>query len=341
MIPAPVPVPAPVVLGAERTPETDPAGASRRSVACAVMADGRFAPSPTGELHLGNLRTALVAWLCARSAGSRFLVRMEDLDQNASRPQLVDRQLDELAALGLDWDGPVVRQSDRLDLYRSAIDRLDRDGLTYPCYCSRREIREAVSAPNGPGPDGAYPGTCRALTDGQRRAREDAGRPPALRVHGEGVTIAFVDRFAGAYEGAVDDVVIRRNDGTPSYNLVVVVDDVDQGVGEVVRGDDLLASTPRQLHLADRLGLTPPTYAHVPLVLAPDGTRLAKRDGAVTLEDRAARGIDAARVLGELAASLGLAAPGEPVTPALVLERFPTTVLPRDPWTLTVDELAP
>lgn len=305
------------------------------------MADGRFAPSPTGALHLGNLRTALVAWLCARSARSRFLVRMEDLDQRATRPELVRRQLDELAALGLDWDGPVVLQSERLDLYREAIDQLERAGLTYPCYCSRREIRDAVSAPNGPGPDGAYPGTCRHLTEAQRREREAAGRPPALRVHGEGVTIAFVDRFAGRYEGTADDVVIRRNDGTPSYNLVVVVDDVDQGIGEVVRGDDLLASTPRQLHLADLLGLTPPTYAHVPLVLGPDGTRLAKRDGAVTLEDRAARGIDAAAVLAELAASLGLAGPGEPVTPPVLLDRFATASLPRDPWVLTRDQLDP
>ena len=305
------------------------------------MADGRFAPSPTGALHLGNLRTALVAWLCARSAGSRFLVRMEDLDQNATRPEHVDRQLGELAALGLDWDGPVVRQSERLELYRDAIAQLERAGLTYPCYCSRREIREAVSAPNGPGPDGAYPGTCRHLTERERRRREEAGRPPALRVHGEGVTVAFVDRFAGRYEGAADDVVIRRNDGTPSYNLVVIVDDVDQGIGEVVRGDDLLSSTPRQLHLADLLGLDPPTFAHVPLVLGPDGARLAKRDGAVTLEDRAALGWSPADVLAALAVSLDLAEPGAEVAPATLVERFPAATLPRTPWTLTAADLDP
>ena len=305
------------------------------------MADGRFAPSPTGALHLGNLRTALVAWLCARSAGSRFLIRMEDLDQNATRPEHVDRQLHELAALGLDWDGPVVLQSERLELHRDAIAQLERAGLTYPCYCSRREIREAVSAPNGPGPDGAYPGTCRHLTERDRRRREEAGRPPALRVHGDGVTVAFVDRFAGPYEGAADDVVIRRNDGTPSYNLVVIVDDVDQGIGEVVRGDDLLSSTPRQLHLAALLGLDPPTFGHVPLVLGPDGARLAKRDGAVTLEDRTALGRSPAGVLADLAVSLDLAEPGTEVTPAALVERFPTATLPRTPWTLTAADLGP
>lgn len=306
------------------------------------MADGRFAPSPTGDLHLGNLRTALVAWLCARSAGSRFTIRMEDLDHHARRPGQAERQLDELRALGLDWDGAVTFQSTRLDRYRDAIAQLEAADLTYPCYCSRREIREAVSAPNGPGRDGAYPGTCRELSAAERRAREDAGRPPALRARGEGVVHAFVDRFAGPYEGPADDVVIRRNDGTPSYNLVVIVDDVDQGIGEVVRGDDLLASTPRQLHLASLLDLEPvPTFGHVPLVLGPDGARLAKRDGAVTLEDLAARGIDAATVRSLLATSLGLAEPGEAVGVAELLERFPAATLPRSPWTMTAEELDP
>jgi glutamyl-tRNA synthetase len=305
------------------------------------MADGRFAPSPTGDLHLGNLRTALVAWLCARSAGSRFGIRMEDLDQGATRPEHAERQLADLHALGLDWDGPVVFQSTRLDRYRDAIAGLVGAGLTYPCYCSRREIREAVTAPNGPGPDGAYPGTCRHLTAVQRREREASGRPPALRVHGDGVVRSFVDRFAGPHEGPADDVVIRRNDGTPSYNLVVVVDDVDQGFAEVVRADDLLASTPRQLHLADLLDLAPPSYGHVPLVLGPDGTRLAKRDGAVTLADRAALGIGPDAVRAELAASLGLSEPGEPVTPGTLVERFVGATLPREPWVLDASVLDP
>ncbi len=322
------------------------------------MPDGRFAPSPTGDLHIGNLRTALVAWLCARSAGSRVLVRIEDLDRNAARPDIARRQLDDLTGLGLDWDGPVVAQSDRLDRYRDAIGQLEHDGLTYPCYCSRREIREAASAPNGPGHgrgggrssedgptparlDGAYPGTCRNLTRAQRAEREAAGRPPALRVRGAGARFGFEDRFAGWFEGEVDDLVIRRNDATPAYHLAVVVDDADQGVGEVVRGDDLLTSTPRHLHLARLLGLTAPEYGHVPLVLGPDGARLAKRDGAVTLADRAARGIGPAEVLGELATSLGLAEPGAQVEPATLVERFVSTVLPREPWVLTAEVLDP
>src|SRR5919205_4146247 len=142
--------------------------------------DGRFAPSPTGTLHLGNLRTALLAWLFARSRDARFLVRMEDLDAGRVRERYYDEQLHDLAALGVDWDGPVVRQSERLDLYADALARLD----TYPCFCTRAEIREAASAPHGP--VGAYPGTCRELTAAERAEREAAGRPPALRVRGDG-----------------------------------------------------------------------------------------------------------------------------------------------------------
>jgi glutamyl-tRNA synthetase len=200
----------------------------------------------------------------------------------------------------------VVRQSARLDRYRDAIATLEAADETYPCYCTRREIAEAASAPNGPAPEGAYPGTCRRLTSWQRAEREAAGRPPALRLRGDGVLLSFVDRVHGPYQGQVDDVVIRRNDGTPAYNLAVVVDDVDQDIGEVVRGDDLLASTPRQLHIARRLGLAAPAYAHVPLVLAPDGARLAKRHGAVTLADRLALGETPAAVTGRLAASSGV-----------------------------------
>ena len=306
------------------------------------MADGRFAPSPTGDLHLGNLRTALLAWLFARAAGSRFLIRMEDLDTATVRAEMYDRQLDDLAALGLDWDGEVVRQSDRLDRYRDAIAQLDAAGRTYACYCTRREILEAASAPNGPAPDGAYPGTCRHLTAAQRAEREAAGRPPALRLRGDGDPVSFVDRQLGPYTGTVDDVVIRRNDGTPAYNLAVVVDDVEQGIGEVVRGDDLLSSTPRQLYVARALGWSPPAYAHVPLVLAPDGARLAKRHGSVTLSDRTERGQEPAAVAGELLASLGLVETGRPVTAAdlhRLVGRFEPATLPTAPWIVGPDQL--
>jgi glutamyl-tRNA synthetase len=283
---------------------------------------GRFAPSPTGTLHLGNLRTALLAWLYARAQGAPFLLRVEDLDAGRVRPHFEERQLADLRALGLDWDGPVVRQSERLERYAAAVARLDDDGVLYPCWCTRAEIREAASAPHGPLPEGHYPGTCRRLTAAQRAAREASGRPPALRVAADGARVAFADRLHGPQAGAVDDFVVRRNDGAFAYNLAVVVDDGAQGVAEVVRGDDLLDSTPRQLWLAERLGLPAPTFAHVPLVLGGDGARLAKRHGAVALADRLEQGESADDVRAALAASVGLCAPDERPSPAELVARF-------------------
>ncbi len=287
-----------------------------------MTADGRFAPSPTGTLHVGNLRTALVAWLFARSQDARHLVRMEDLDTGRVRERFYDEQLADLAALGLDWDGPVVRQSERLELYETALEALRAQGLIYECWCTRAEIREAASAPHGALPEGSYPGTCLRLSAAQRAQREAAGRPPALRVRADAARVAFDDRLTGRFEGAVDDFVVRRNDGAFAYNLAVVVDDADQGVREVVRGADLLDSTPRQLWLGARLGLPAPRHAHVALMLGPDGERLAKRHGAVTLADRAALGQDADDVRDELASSLGLCARGERLTAAELVERF-------------------
>jgi glutamyl-tRNA synthetase len=247
--------------------------------------NGRFAPSPTGTLHLGNLRTALLAWLFARSAGSRFLVRMEDLDTARVRPGSAEEQLADLAAIGLDWDGEVVYQSRRLERYESATERLRAAGLVYECFCTRAEIRAAASAPHGPLPEGAYPGTCLRRTSAELAERRAAGRPPALRVRAGAARVRFEDRLLGATEGVVDDFVVRRNDGAPAYNLAVVVDDAAQGVEEVVRGADLVDSTPRQLLLYRLLGLPAPAHAHVPLVLGPDGARLAKRHGDVTLRE--------------------------------------------------------
>jgi glutamyl-tRNA synthetase len=246
-----------------------------------LAVDGRFAPSPTGTLHLGNLRTALLAWLFARSAGAGFLVRMEDLDAGRVRAGVADEQLADLAAIGLDWDGEVVFQSARGALYANALERLREAGRLYECFCTRAEIRAAVSAPHGP--EAAYPGTCRDLTEAERAARRAAGRVPALRVRADAGRVAFTDRLLGRQVGLVDDFVVQRNDGAVAYNLAVVVDDADQGVGEVVRGADLVDSTPRQLLLAGVLGLPAPAYAHVPLVLGEDGRRLAKRHGDVTL----------------------------------------------------------
>lgn len=298
------------------------------------MADGRFAPSPTGPLHLGNLRTALVAWLFARSAGSRFVVRMEDLDRVTSSRTWEAHQLGDLGALGLDWDGEVVRQSERFERYETAIARLGERGLTYPCYCTRREIREAARAPHGVQPEGAYPGTCRDLSASARREREASGRRPALRLRVDpGTRVVVEDRLCGRVEAEVDDLVLRRGDGVAAYNLAVVVDDAAQGIEEVVRGDDLLASTPRQVHLAGLLGLAVPVHAHVPLVLGPEGRRLAKRDGPVTLAERAILGEEPAAVLTRLAASLGLVTRDDRVEhPSELLAVFDPVRLPRAPW---------
>jgi glutamyl-tRNA synthetase len=284
--------------------------------------DGRFAPSPTGELHVGNLRTALLAWLFARAQGARFLMRVEDLDTGRVRRELESRQLSDLRAIGIDWDGAVVRQSERQDLYADALARLDAAGLLYRCWCTRAEIREAASAAHGPQPEGAYPGTCRELTAAEVAQREASGRPPAWRVRAGNALVTFGDRICGETTGEVDDFVVRRNDGAYAYNLAVVVDDADQGIGEVVRGADLLDSTPRQLWLGERLGLPggwAPSFAHVPLMLGPDGARLAKRHGAVTLADRAALGQAPDDVRRELLTPFGL---GECVTMEELVKHF-------------------
>ena len=309
------------------------AQAGDRLTARPTVPTGRFAPSPTGPLHIGNLRTAVLAWLFARSAGSPFLLRIEDLDRAASREEHVRAHLDDLGALGIDWDGDVVRQSDRFDRYEAALVRLDADGLLYPCYCTRREVQAAVAAPHGPSPEGAYPGTCRDLTAAERAAREADGRRPSWRARAEGERVVVVDRLHGPYAGLVDDFVVRRADGAPAYQIAVVVDDEDQGVGEVVRGDDLLDSTPRQVWLARRLDVTAPAYAHMPLVLGPDGQRLAKRHGAITLADLRDQGVEPPVVLGAMAASLGLAPAGAAVASVTELvAAFDPDRLPATPW---------
>jgi glutamyl-tRNA synthetase len=231
-----------------------------------------------------------------------------------------------------------VRQSDRFDRYRDEIERLRRDGRVYECYCTRREIRAeidaAASAPHAHLPDGAYPGTCRDLTSAERNERSASGRRPALRLRTDGEVIAVDDLLTGRFEGAVDDVVLARADGVPAYNLAVVVDDIAQGVTQVVRGDDLLSSTPRQVLLYRLLGAEPPEYLHVPLVLGDDGQRLAKRHGAVTIADLEASGLSVDDVVGVLARSLGLAVDGETPTAAELVDRFDPRRLPSGPITL-------
>jgi glutamyl-tRNA synthetase len=257
--------------------------------------------------------------LFARSQDARFLMRVEDLDAGRVRRHFEASQLADLRAIGIDWDGAVVRQSERQELYAQALASLDADGLLYRCWCTRAEIREAASAAHGPLPEGAYPGTCRELTAAEVAEREASARPPAWRVRAGGAAVTFADRICGQFTGVVDDFVVRRNDGAYAYNLAVVVDDAEQGIGEVVRGADLLDSTPRQLWLGERLGVPASRHAHVPLVLGPDGARLAKRHGAVTLAGRAALGQSPADVHRELLAPFGL---GDCVTMQELVEAF-------------------
>ena len=296
-----------------------------------MTAAGRFAPSPSGTLHVGNLRTALLAWLFARTTGRAFWIRMENLDRTARGADL--QQLADLAALGIEWDEPVIYQTDRLDVYHSVIAELTDAGETFECFCTRREILEAPSAPHAPA--GAYPGTCRNLSAARRAEKIAAGCPPAIRLRAAVTEYTVTDTQLGEYTGMVDDFVICRGDGTPAYNLAVVVDDAAQGVDQVVRGDDLLSSAPRQAYLATRLGHRPPSYSHVPMVLNDKHIRLSKRDGAVTLGDLAAAGVSTATVLSRIAESLGLADHDEIVDAATLATRFDPAALPRDPWIVT------
>lgn len=265
------------------------------------------------------MRTALVAYALASRSGRRFVMRVEDIDR--VREGAAERQLADLAALGLTWQEPVLYQSKRTDAHAAALATLADAGRTYECYCSRRDIAAAPSAPHRP--PGAYPGTCRNLDEAtravERKRLAAAGRRPSIRLRAE-VTHWTVNELLDGVApeappdarrevcGSVDDLVLRRGDGVLAYNLVSVLDDAHQGVDQVCRGVDLLSSSPRQAYLAHLLGLPEVTYAHVPLVVNPSGVRLAKRDGAVTLEELRSCGWTGADVVRWCAQSLGLPA---------------------------------
>lgn len=290
---------------------------------------GRLAPSPTGGLHLGIARTSLCAWLRARKTGGSLVLRIEDIDTPRVVPGSAAAIMEDLRWLGLDWDeGPDVAgphqpylQSQRSAHYEAALSQLQARGFVYPCTCSRKDIAGIASAPHGDlGP--LYPGTCR-----EGPSRSD--RPAALRFKHTGPAPIVHDLLQGRYaHPIVDDFVLRRSDGMFSYQLAVVVDDITMGITEVVRGDDLLSSTARQLALYAALGARAPALLHVPLLLAPDGTRLAKRHGAPAIAEYRARGIPANTIVGWLAASLGLAETDEPVAPAQLIARFELASLP-------------
>lgn len=268
-------------------------------------AAGRFAPSPSGDLHIGNIRSGLLAYVRARQTGRRFLWRVEDLDRVSAGA--AESQLAVFAELGVTPDEAPLVQSDRLDIYAEAITSLQHRGLVYECYCSRKDIQQAPSAPHAP--PGAYPGTCRSLGEDERERQRDRlaadGRSPALRLRTENSPATVHDELLGDITAPTDDLVLRRGDGVYAYNLIVVVDDAASGVDEVVRGDDLATSAPRQAHLASLLGLPATGWLHVPLVLNESGQRLAKRDGAVTYQQLQASGWTSADVFAWMGESLG------------------------------------
>jgi glutamyl-tRNA synthetase len=278
----------------------------------------------------------LLAWLCAHKNDGQFLVRFEDLDRANSSLANEERQLRELAVMGITHSADILRQSDRFDVYSEVLNELRHRDLLYPCYCSRREIREAIRAPHGEPSDGVYPGTCRHLTTSQRLERERSGRPPAWRLRTDGESYVFEDGIAGTTQAAAVDVVLQRNDGVPAYNLAVVVDDASQGITEIVRGDDLLPATGGHIHLQRLLGYFTPRYIHVPLVLGADGERLAKRHGAVTLEQLAKMGIDGPTTLRVLGASLNCQVE-QPQSATELLQSFNLDLVPRSPWTIPND----
>ena len=303
---------------------------------------GRLAPSPTGALHIGNARTFLIAWLHARSLGGQVVMRMENLDHPKNKKGAAQGALDDLRWLGFDWDeGPDVggpcgpyTQSERKDLYRAALEKLKAKGLVYPCACTRKDVEAGQSAPHE-GETLHYPGTCRGRFRDFAEARVAiGGRTPAWRFRvEEGASASFDDLFCGHYEQDVSaycgDFVLARDEFGAGYMLAVVVDDAAMGVTEVVRGDDLLSATPRQLLLYKALDLKPPAFLHVPLVRGPDGLRLAKRHGDTRIAAFREAGVKPERLLGYLAYTCGWAEADESVTLSELLDRFDLSKLPR------------
>jgi glutamyl-tRNA synthetase len=295
---------------------------------------GRYAPSPTGALHLGNLRTALLAWLFARCAGGEFVLRVEDLDRPRVRPGAMAQMLVDLRWLGLDWDeGPDVggpdapyTQSERQAIYEEQLQRLQEAGLVYPCYCSRAEVARAASAPHGDeGP--RYPGTCRELSEARRSRYQAEGRRPSLRLRVDDErVISFTDLVVGSVsqqvQQTVGDFILRRADGIFAYQFAVVVDDGLMRINQVVRGADLLSSTARQILLFEALNFPMPTFAHVPLWLDSTGQRFSKRIDSAGLDSLRVNGATPAEVVGQLAASYGLVAPGEWLSAAQLVKRY-------------------
>ena len=278
------------------------------------MTVGRFAPSPSGRMHFGNIFAALLAWLYARYDDGEFLLRIEDLDPERCRAAYAEQMRDDLRWLGLDWDREGQRQSERSEIYREAFSQLEKKGLVYPCYCTRGELH-AASAPHAGDGNSVYNGHCRRYLQGDT---PPAGRTPAWRLTVPDKTVIFTDGVQGVYSEYLPadcgDFSIRRADGVFAYQLAVVLDDIAAGVTEVVRGRDLLSSTPRQMYMYDLLGATPPQYYHIPLILGKDGSRLSKRDGAADMGYWREKFADPAPLLGMLAYNCGVIPAYQPMT---------------------------
>ncbi|WP_274361373.1 tRNA glutamyl-Q(34) synthetase GluQRS [Paenibacillus thermotolerans] len=312
------------------------------------MIRGRFAPTPSGFMHIGNLSTALLAWLQVRKAGGRFVLRMEDIDKPRSKPELARQIIEDLRWLGLDWDegpgegGPYAPylQSLREAYYEEAFRKLQYSGWLYPCYCSRADLAALATAPHGLHAEGpVYPGTCRALTDEQRRSHEALKRP-SYRFALPDKPFVFKDGIAGTQRfpaGAGGDFVVKRADAVIGYQLAVVVDDAAMHITDVVRGSDLLDSTPRQLALYDALGLPAPRFAHVPLLLGPDGRRLSKRDASLTAAAIRQHGLAAETVVGMIAHVIGWIEKPEPLRPSELVDKFKLETVPNRPLQLTAN----
>ncbi len=292
---------------------------------------GRFAPSPSGRMHMGNLWSCLLAWLSARSVGGGMVLRLEDLDPDRCRPECCDQVMRDLEWLGLDWDGEPVYQSKRTEVYRQAFQRLEQQNIIYPCFCTRAE-RLAASAPHRSDGAAVYDGRCGRLTEAEREELSRTRRP-AWRVRVPEQVIAFRDLLQGDYKEDLKqdcgDFILRRSDGVFAYQLAVVVDDAAMGVTQVVRGSDLLSSTPRQLWLQERLNLPHPEYGHLPLLLAPDGRRLAKRDQDLEL-GRLQERCTAPELVGRLAFAANLIDRPQAISPRELLPLFSWEKLPRE-----------
>jgi len=302
----------------------------------------RLAPSPTGALHLGNARTFLVNWIIARKSGWRILLRIEDLDGPRIKP-FADRELiDDLKFLGLDWDEGPIYQSSRISHYQQAIQTLLRKGQAYPCVCSRKEVELAASAPHAEDGAAIYPGTCRGKFASVEQAKTESGRDPAIRFAAPDRDIEFEDGFAGRQTINVarrlGDFVIAKSDGTAAYQLAVVVDDLSAGITDIVRGNDLLESTPRQILLYEALGAAGaiPRYTHLPLVVGPDGRRLAKRHGDTRIRLYRDLGVKRSKILSMMARWCGMDdAPAEIDDPRQLVERFDLRKISPSPVVLT------